>query len=140
MANHVRTSRAGTSFVTMATLDRRPIFQISRVAELFIDLLHYYRTHGHYKLHAYLVMPDHVHLLITPESESLKQVIALIQNGLVKSLDTHHALWEAGFTTYPVVGLHDLETLRAYLHQTPVRAHLTPTAELYPYSSAHRLM
>jgi putative transposase len=140
MANHVRTSRAGTSFVTMATLDRRPIFEISRIAELFIDMLHYYRTHGNYKLHAYLVMPDHVHLLITPESGSLKEVIALIQNGLVKSLDTPHALWEAGFTAYPVVGLRDLETLRAYLHQTPVRAHMTPTAELYPYSSAHRLM
>ena len=37
MAKSVRTVRPGMSFVTTATRDRRPIFEISRVADLFID-------------------------------------------------------------------------------------------------------
>ena len=138
MANLAHISRR-TFFVTAATYERRPIFQISRVAEAFIDTLLYYRTHGCYKLHAFLVMPDHVHLLLTPQSISLDRAITLIQTGFAHRLASQHTLWEQGFTAHPVRNLRDLETLRTYLHQTPVRENLTPTPELYPYSSAHRL-
>lgn len=126
------------SFVTIATRGRRPIFQISRFAELFIDTLLRFRAQGRYKLHAYLVMPDHVHLLLTPQSGLLDQAVALIQNGFTQRLGIEYFLWEPGFTAHPVQGIRSLEILRAYLHQTPVRAHIVPSAELYPYSSAHR--
>ena len=139
MAKADRKAYPGVTFVTLATHQRRPILQIARIAELFIDTLLHYRIHGHYKLHAYLVMPDHVHVLLTPQSGSIEQTIALIQTGFAERLDTRHMIWENGFTAYSVDGLRDLETLRAYLHQTPVRARLTATPELYPYSSAHRL-
>jgi putative transposase len=138
MANLEHISRR-VFFVTAATCERRPIFQISRVAELFIDTLLHYRTHGYYKLHAFLVMPEHVHLLLTPQSISLDRAIALIQTGFARRLASKHTLWESDFTAHPVRNQRDLETLRTYLHQTPVRANLTTTPELYPYSSAHRL-
>jgi putative transposase len=144
MANAARRSAAPSTsqrrvfFVTIATHERRPIFQISRVAELFIDTLRHYRTRGYFKLHAFLVMPDHVHLLITPETDPLNQTIALIQNGFAHRLASKYTLWETGFTAHPIRNLRDLETIRTYLHQTPVRAKLTTTPELYPYSSAHR--
>jgi putative transposase len=138
MAASAHTSRSGMAFVTVTTRDRRPIFQISRLAELFIDTLLHYRTRGHYKLHAFLVMPDRVHLLLSPLSHPLDQTIALIQKAFAASLDTQHILWEPGFTSHPIRNLRNLESLRTYLHQTPVRANLAPTPELYPYSSAHR--
>jgi putative transposase len=138
MAVPAHTSRSGMAFVTLATRERRPIFQISRLAELFIDTLLQFRTRGHYKLHAFLVMPDRVHLLISPLSHPLDQTIALIQKAFAASLDTTHILWEPGFTAHPIRTLRNLETLRTYLHQTPVRDHLAATPELYPYSSAHR--
>jgi len=146
MANAARKSRraapatrTGASFVTIATYKRRPVFQVSRVAELFIDTLLHYRRLGHYKLHAYLVMPDHVHLLISPEALPLEQAITLIENGFAHRLASTQPLWESGIVAHPIRNLRDLETVRNYLHQTPVRANLTPTPELYPYSSAHRL-
>jgi putative transposase len=138
MAVFAHTSR-GTSFITMATRNRRPIFRISRFAELFIETLLHYRTRGQYKLHAFLVMPDRVHLLLTPQFAPLDQTIALIRNRFAHNLGTSRTLWEPDFTAHPIRNLRDLETLRAYLHQTPVRANLAPTPELYPYSSAHRL-
>ena len=96
MAKSVRTPRSGMSFVTTATRDRQPIFEISRVADLFIETLLHYRTLGHYKLHAYVVMPDHVHLLLTPQSITLEQTVGLIKNGFAYRLDKKLPVWEDG--------------------------------------------
>jgi putative transposase len=126
------------SFVTTATCDRRPIFEISRVAELFVETLLHYRTLGHYKLHAYVVMPDHVHLVLTPQSITLDQAVGLIKNGFAYRLDQTLPVWEDRFTGYSIANNHDLEVVRAHLHQLPVRANLASAAELYPHSSAYR--
>jgi putative transposase len=126
------------SFVTIATRDRRPVFEIARDAELLIDTLLHYRTLGHYKLHAYVVMPDHLHLLLTPQAITLEHAVELIKNGFVYRLDTELPIWEHAFRSYSVANLHDLEIVRTYLHQLPVRANLAPAAELYPHSSAYR--
>ena len=126
------------SFVTIATRDRRPVFEINRVAELLIDTLLHYRTLGHYKLHAYVVMPDHLHLLLTPQAITLEHAVELIKNGFAYRLDTDLPIWEHGFRSYSVASLHELEAVRAYLHQLPVRANLCPSAEFYPHSSAYR--
>lgn len=139
MASSEQLSRRGMFFVTTAIHDRRPIFETSRLADLFIDTLLHYRTRGHYKLHAFLVLPDHVHLLLTPQSLTLDQAVTLIKTGFANRLRTPATIWESGFTGCHIRSLQDLETLRNYLHQAPVRAGLTATAELYPYSSAHRL-
>lgn len=138
MGKTTRTPRPGMSFVTIATRDRRPVFEIARVAELLIDTLLHYRTLGHYKLHGYVVMPDHVHLLLTPQAITLEHAVELIKNGFVYRLDTELPIWEHAFRSYSVANLHDLEIVRTYLHQLPVRANLAPAAELYPHSSAYR--
>ncbi len=134
----------GMSFVTMTTRDRKPIFQTSRLAELFIETLLHYRTRGHFKLHAFLVMPDRVHLLLTPQVESLDQTISLLQNGSAERIEPGDVpnsdsttLWEPHYAAHPIPNLRNLETLRTYLHYTPVRTHLAAAPELYPYSSAH---
>ena len=126
------------SFVTSATQGRRPIFEVTRVADLFIATLLRYRTLGHYKLHAFLVMPDHVHLVLTPQSITLDQAVNLIRNGFAHQLETNLPVWENAFTAYSIANIADLERVRAYLHQLPVRANLAPAPELYPHSSAYR--
>lgn len=138
MAKALRTPRAGMSYVTAAPRDRRAIFEITRVAELFIDTLLHYRTLGLYKIHAFVVMPDHVHLLLTPQSITLDQAVAIIKNGFSYRLDTDLSVWQEGYTGYSVANNHDMEIVRAHLHQLPVRANLAAAPELYPHSSAHR--
>jgi putative transposase len=138
MAKASRLPRAGVSYVTVAAHDRRPIFEISRVASLFIETLLHYRTLGHYKLHAYVVMPDHVHLLLTPQNITLDQAVHLIKEGFTHRLETDLPAWEETFTAYSIANIHDLEVVRAYLHQLPARANLVSAAELYPHSSVFR--
>jgi putative transposase len=138
MSKPARPARPGIAFVTLTTCDRRPVFEIARIAELFVDTLLHYRTVGHYKLHAYVVMPDHVHLLLTPQGMTLDQAVELIKHGFAYRLDSQLPVWQNGFTGYSVANLRDLEIVRAFTHQIPVRAHLATAAELYRFSSAYR--
>jgi putative transposase len=138
MAKNARTPHPGMSFVTAATRDRRPVFEIARVADLMVDTLLHYRKLGHYKLHAYVVMPSQLHLLLTPQSIALAHAVELIKNGFAYRIDSELPIWEHGFTAYSVSNIHDLELVRTYLHQLPVRAKLVSAPELYPHSSAYR--
>jgi putative transposase len=122
----------------MATHERRPIFEISRMAELFIDTLLHYRRLGHYKLHAYVVLPDRVELLLTPQSITLEQAVELIKTGFARRVDPQVAVWQPEFTGHSVANIRDLEVVRAYVHQLPVQASLTSAPELYRHSSAYR--
>ena len=71
-----------TFFVDTVTYQRTRIFRISRYALLFIEVLVFYRNQGKYALHEFVVMPDHVHLLITPgRSCSLERAMQFIKGG-----------------------------------------------------------
>ena len=83
-------------------------------------------------------MPSQLHLLLTPQSIALAHAIELIKNGFAYRMDSELPIWEHSFTAYSVSNIHDLELVRTYLHQIPVRANLVSTPELYPYSSAYR--
>ena len=52
--------------ITILTFQRYSHFQRTVNAELFIATLFRYRDQGKFKLHGFVVMPDHVHVLITP--------------------------------------------------------------------------
>ena len=54
-----------TFFITSNTYQRQPIFRYEAKAKLFLDVLYHYREQKKYLLHEYVIMPDHVHALIT---------------------------------------------------------------------------
>ncbi len=54
-----------TYFLTAGTYNKTNLLQSDRMAELFCRQLFGYRDAGKLKLHAFVVMPNHVHLLIT---------------------------------------------------------------------------
>jgi putative transposase len=88
MAIPVRSARPGTYFLTSATANRRRLFQVSATAELFLETLQHYRREGHFKLHAFVVMPDHIHLLITPLDLSIERVMGLVKGGFSHRLSS----------------------------------------------------
>ena len=136
MAIPQRTATTGTFFVTTITYNRRRLFQVTRNAELLLETLQHYRAEGHYKLHAFVVMPDHVHLLLTPNDKTISQVMNLIKGGFSHRLGSRAPVWQRGFADHLVRDAEDFEARRTYIHQNPVRAHITSSPELYPHSSA----
>jgi putative transposase len=129
---------AGTYFVTSATFNRRRVFQIATNADLFLETLQQYRHAGHYKLHAFVVMPDHVHLLLSPQALALERVMAFIQGGFSHRLGSKLPVWQRGYTDHRVRDGDEFQMRRQYIHDNPVGAKLVELPELYPFSSAHR--
>lgn len=109
------------------------------MAERLIDSVLVLRTRGSFNLHAFLVLPDRVHLLLTPLDRELETVVDEIEAEFARHVDSVRRVWESGFQRHPVRSLRDLERLRAHLHELPVRARVTDVAEMYPYSSAFRM-
>ena len=136
MAIPQRTTTEGTFFITTITYNRRRLFQLPANAELFLETLQHYRRQGHYKLHAFVVMPDHIHLILTPQAIALERAIGLIKGGFSHRLASKFPVCQRSFTDHRIRDEDDLEIRRTYLHNNPVRAGLAATPELYPYSSA----
>jgi putative transposase len=138
MAKPPRTAQTGTFFVTTITANRRRLFQVPRNAELFLETLQHYRALGHYKLHAFVVMPDHVHLLLTTQTGTISGNMNLIKGGFSRRLPSAFPRWQRGFTDHLVRNREDFETRRVYIHQNPVADHLATSPETYAYSSAFK--
>ncbi len=138
MAIPTHSTGHGTHFITTATFNRQRLFQIDANATLFLETLQYYRKEGRYKLHAFVVMPDHVHLLITPQEITLERAVGLIKGGFSHRLASQFPVWQRGFTSRQMRNREEFETRRQYIHQNPVRARMTETPELYRFSSACR--
>ena len=132
-----------TYFITSATWCKRPSFQTARMAELLVQVMFHYRDQGRYQLHEFVVMPDHIHLLVTP-SQTLEKAIQLIKGGYSfrakKELGFQCEIWEHSFHDRRVRDLAEYYSLREYIHVNPVRRGLVQQAEQYAYSSASGLV
>jgi len=93
-----------------------------------------------YELHAYVVMANHIHLLITPFvdlakiTHSLKRFIAREANGMLGL--TGKPFWQDESYDRLVRDRPEFERIRRYIENNPVRAGLVATPEDHPRSSA----
>ena len=127
-----------TYFITTVTANRRRLFQVEQNALLFLDVLHTHRTKGTLQLHAFVIMPDHAHLLLTPAPDiSLEKTMQLLKGGFSFRLKSKLDVWERSYDSRRIQDLYDFETRKHYIHQNPVRARFTESPELFPYSSAN---
>jgi putative transposase len=129
---------SNTYFITSATSGRRRLFQLEANAALFLETLQRYRKEGRFKLHAFVVMPDHIHLLLTPLEIAIERAMGLIKGGFSHSLHSKLPVWQKGFTQHRVRDREDFLIRLHYIHHNPVRARLVSESDLYPYSSAYR--
>lgn len=135
-----RISPPGTYFVTTSTQSGRAILQRDAVAELFVQTLYEYRSQGRLQLHAFVVMPNHVHLIITP-AECLERTMQFIKGGFsfkaTRQFGLPSEIWARGFTDHRIRDESDFTIHRNYVHQKPVRRHLVELAEQFRFSSAN---
>ena len=97
---------------------------------------------GKYDLHSFVVMPNHVHILITPTIEkpkltkSLKGITAKRANQMLGLTGTK--FWQEESYDHTVRSGQEFERIAGYIEQNPVRAGLVHRAEDYRWSSASR--
>ena len=138
MAIPSRATSHGTFFISSQTWNRRRLFQKAANAELFLETLQHYRREGHFKLHDFVVMPDHVHLLLTPLEIALERVMQLIKGGFSHRLESKLPVWQRSFTGHRIRDREDFLRHRSYIHHNPLRGRLCQLPEQYAYSSAYK--
>jgi putative transposase len=132
----------GTYFVTSRTWESQALFFNERNALEFIETLMDYRAEGKYDLHAFVVMPEHIHLLLTPALESsLERAVQLVKGGsshrLGQLTPRRFPLWQRGFSDHRIRGAEDYIAHVRYIEINPVKRGLVRNAAEYRYSSAH---
>jgi putative transposase len=131
-----------TFHVQSSTWGKNSLLQSEAMAGLFIANLFHYRDRGEYKLHAFVVMRDHFHVLLTIEgARSIEQVVQKIKGGFSYrarvELGFRGEMWQRGFTDERIWDADQFVSVRQYIHHNPVRKHMVAVAEEYPFSSAN---
>jgi len=146
--------------LTFSCYRRMPFFSRERTCEWFIQSLEKARIRFGFQIWAYVLMPDHIHLLVNPGDAAAKmprflqavkepvarQAIAFLKANSpdwLARLTVHeghrmrHRFWQPG-GGYDR-NITDVATLRAmieYIHANPVRRGLVDRMEDWEYSSA----
>jgi len=133
-------SPPGTYFVTFSTWRRSRLFMVEPYVRLFLKTLYGYRRQGKFRLHAFVLMPEHVHLLLTPATDiTLERAVQLIKGGYSRGFGLQFGrkeIWQRGFTDHRIRNGEDFEKHRDYIHQNPVERGLVKSASEYRYCSA----
>ncbi len=132
-------SASRTFFVTTKTSMGQALLQSERHATLLIDVLRFYVAAGKFQVHDFVVMPNHVHLLITVHGDmTIEKAMQFIKGGfsyrLRKEFGFGGGVWQRGFSEVRVGDRQSFLRHRQYIAENPVRAGLVDSPEAFPYS------
>ena len=136
-----RVRQAGVYFATTDTWERRALFINLSLAKIVVEQIVACRERGFYKLHAFALMPDHLHVLITPSDETtIEKAMQMIKGGSAHQMGIERPqqfpIWHRGFHDRWIRDAEQFWQAKSYIEQNPVKARLVGTAEQYPWSSA----
>jgi len=136
-----RVKQPGVYFITTDTWQRRLLFLKPDPARIVLEQILDCRDRGFYKLHAFVLMPEHLHMLITPGGETaLEKAIMMIKGGsshtIKKELLYSFPVWMSGYHDRWIRDAREFLTRKQYIEQNPVKARLAAKPADYALSSA----
>ena len=95
-----------------------------------------------YVLHEYVVMPNHVHLLISPRTD-VSRIMQGIKGTTARFANlqlgrTGESFWQDEVFDRFCRSAEEFQRIRGYIARNPVRAGLAKATDEWPWSSAHR--
>jgi putative transposase len=147
-------------YLTFSCYRRLPLLSKDRSRDWFLEALDKARTRHQFDLWAWVIMPEHVHLLIWPRRPAYRmaKILASIKKPVGENAirylrahapaflgrltvcnrnRTYHRFWQAGpgwdHNLYEPLTIH---RAIAYVHHNPVRRGLVARPEEWPWSSA----
>lgn len=147
-------------YVTSVIYNRLNVFIAPSFVIPIIDSLNYYRFQYACMIIGYVVMPDHIHLLIYPQHqpaltefmrdfkqftsgritrqakvEGKREWLESFKQAGVDTERAEHKLWQDSFWEQCIHSEGFLKQKLDYIHNNPVRSGIVKTAIEYPYSS-----
>jgi putative transposase len=127
--------------VTTDTWQKHPLFINTVLANIVVEQILNCRDRGFYKLYAFVLMPDHLHVLLTPsETTAVEKTMQMIKGGSAHGMGIEgpqkFPIWHAGFHDRWMRDAEEYRGSRKYIEQNPVDANLVEKPEDYVFSSA----
>jgi putative transposase len=149
-------------FVTTAAVQHQHLFQRDVMKRLVVDTLDCMRLRGRFKLYCFVIMPNHVHLIVRcraedPLADCLRDLKKQIADRVIRhyraecnraALDLltlartgsqqWHQVWEEGYNAKDIFSPVFLREKMTYIHGNPCQPHwqLVEHPEDYVWSSA----
>jgi putative transposase len=154
---------ANLYFITTTAVNRTHIFWPREHKQIIVESLNYMRQEGWFNLFAYVIMPNHVHLIMkflpprnlgnvmrdfrkftakqiiqqcqVESQQEMLTVIEIVGEAIKKS---KHKIWEDGYDAREIFSLGFLEQKLDYIHHNPCQSQwqLADQPEDYLWSSA----
>ena len=133
---------ARTFFVTSSTWGKLHTLQSDRSAGLFISVLYEYRAQNKFRLHEFVVMPDHFHLLLTvAQGMTVERAVQFVKGGFAfragREIGARAPFWQKGFSEVRILDARAFQQIAGYIRNNPVEAGLVGEPGGFAYSSAH---
>jgi len=136
-------------FVTGNFFDRIPIFGQHACCQCFIDTLATLLNDRPCKSIAYLLMPDHLHMIVNPRDGRIREftgqlksfsakAIVKAAHGITFKLDSEgssYQVWQESFKATPLWSGWMIWQKINYIHANPMKAKLVTSAKDYLWSS-----
>jgi REP element-mobilizing transposase RayT len=146
-------------FITCTVVQWIPIFTRKPYFDILIDALSFCRQHKGLKIHAYVILDNHLHLVAAGpdlaatirdfKSYTAKRLIAQLEQGqktwVLNQLEYYkqptktrsdYQVWQEGFHPQQIISEEMLHQKIDYLHHNPVRIGVVERPEDWVYSSA----
>ncbi|MBJ6751024.1 REP-associated tyrosine transposase [Geomonas anaerohicana] len=146
-------------FVTSTIVEWIPLFTSTRYCSIVTDSLCFCRERKGLQLHAYVIMDNHVHLIVTAPNATVfmrdfksftgKKIIEFLEadkkNWLLGRLEffkkeykteSQHQVWQEGFHPQVIFSEEMYRQKLDYVHSNPVRRGIISSPEHWVYSSA----
>jgi putative transposase len=125
-------------FLTFSCYRRRPNFSTSQKRECFESASERVRQSSGMCVYGYVVMPEHVHLLVNePERGHLAQVLHSLKQSVARTLALRatDSFWQVRYYDFNVWSEHKFVEKLRYIHRNPVSRGLVERPEDWQWSS-----
>ncbi|MGA9071715.1 MAG: transposase [Terracidiphilus sp.] len=140
----IRLHSSGQShFLTFSCYHRQPLLERMQMQEAFLLALEQSRCRFGMRIYGYVVMPEHIHLLVSePAGELLSKFVQVLKTTV--SIQARKAgkramgespFWQARYFDHNVRNNEGFVTQLRYIHRNPVKRGLCAKPEDWPWSS-----
>ena len=132
-----------TYFVTICCDQRSPYLRSPGVAQCVLQLVQQTAAKYSFLLHAFCVMPDHLHVLaqgIEPHSD-LSEFIRIFKQhtSFAFQKTCRHRLWEKSYYDYVLRPSDSIEGVACYIWWNPVRKQLCVIPQEFPFTGSQTI-
>lgn len=123
-------------FLTIRTKSKHQYFMNVRIAKVVVETIKEVRTKLGFRLYAWCLMPDHLHLLASPsEGTDIRDIVRNIKGISAAKLRRQglKQVWQKSFYDHVIRKEESLIETVKYILDNPIRKGLTKAEEEYPY-------